>query len=94
MVEAHVSNGDFEASKVFAYVYIEHPVACPHLLVKQAMELACGAPAFRLAASSRGVGVMVFGDQEERERVVAMSPITFEGNRITVERHKEADNRF
>jgi hypothetical protein len=94
MVEAHLGNGNFEASKIFAYVYLEHVVHSPHLFVRQAMEQVCGAPAFRLAASSRGVGVMVFGDQETREQIVALSPIVFDGNTITVERHEEADNRF
>jgi hypothetical protein len=89
-----VGNGNFEASKIFAYVYLEHAVHSPHLFVRQAMEQVCGAPAFRLAASSRGVGVMVFGDQETREQIVALSPIVFDGNTITVERHEEADNRF
>jgi hypothetical protein len=94
MAEAHVGDGDYEAVKVFAYVYLEQPVYAPHLLVRRAMEQLCGAPAFSLAASSRGVGVMVFHSHEERERMVAQSPFHFEGNHIVVERHEETDNRF
>jgi hypothetical protein len=37
---------------------------------------------------------MVFATPEEREQVVMMSPINYDGNNITVERHEEADNRF
>lgn len=94
MVEAHVGDGEYEASKVFAYVYLEHAVHNPHLLVRRAMEQQCGAPPFSLAASARGVSVMVFGSHGEREWVVAQSPIHFEGNHIVVERHEEADNWF
>jgi hypothetical protein len=94
MAEAHVGDGDYEAAKVLAYVYLEEPVCAPYLLVRRAMEQLCGAPAFSLAASSRGVGVMVFHSHEERERLVAQSPFHFEGNHIVVERYEEADNMF
>lgn len=46
-----------------------------------------------LFASSRGIRVMAFTMLEVREQVVAMSPIHFDGNAITVERH-EAGNYF
>jgi hypothetical protein len=38
MVEAPVSNGNYEASRVFAYVYLEHAVHSTHLFIRQAME--------------------------------------------------------
>jgi hypothetical protein len=94
MAKAHVSNDNFKASWVLAYVYLENAVHSPHLLVRQAMEQVCGAPQFHLVASSRGVGIMVFATSEECEQVVTMSPINYDGNNITVERHKEADNCF
>jgi hypothetical protein len=94
MAEVHVSNGNYEASRVFAYVYLEHAVHNPDLFIRQAMEQACGAPAFHLAASSRGVGIKVFASQEVWEQVIALSLITHDGNTITVERDKEADNCF
>jgi hypothetical protein len=31
MVEAHVGDGEYEASKVYAYVYLEQVVHSPHL---------------------------------------------------------------
>lgn len=62
MVEAHVGDGEYEASKVYAYVYLEQVVHSPHLFIRQA----CGAPAFHLAASSRGIGIMVFRSHAER----------------------------
>jgi hypothetical protein len=37
---------------------------------------------------------MKFSSPEEREAIVALSPVGFEGNTITIERHEEADNRF
>lgn len=73
-MEAHVCNGEYEASRVYAYVYIEQAVHSPHLFIKQAMENVCGAPAFHLAASAHGIGIMVFGSPEAREQVVAQSP--------------------
>ena len=94
MAEAHVDNGDYDDARVFAYVYLEHAVHSPHLFIRQAMEQACDAPAFQLAASARGAGVMVFNTPKEREEVVARSPITHDGNTLTIERHEEADNRF
>jgi hypothetical protein len=94
MAEAHVDNGDYEDARVFAYVYLEHAVHAPHLFIRQDMEQAAGAPAFQLAASARGAGLMVFNTPEEREEIVAMSPIVHDGNRLTIERHEEADNRF
>jgi hypothetical protein len=94
MAEVHVSNGNYEASRVFAYVYLEHVVHSPHLFIRQAMEQACGAPAFHLAASSCEVGIKVFASLEVREQVIVLSLITHDGNTITVERHKEADNCF
>lgn len=94
MVEAHMGDGEYEASRVLAYVYLEHAVDSPHLFVRHAMKQACGAPTFCLTASARGVGIMVFDTPEAREQVVARSPIYHEGNTITVERHEEADNCF
>jgi hypothetical protein len=37
---------------------------------------------------------MRFNSLGEREAIIAMSPVTFEGNLLTIERHEEADNRF
>lgn len=89
-----MSDGNYEASRGFAYVYFGEAVHSPHLFIRRVMEQVCGAPSFTLAASARGVGIMVFGSPEARESVIAMSPINFEGNTISVERHEEAGNRF
>jgi hypothetical protein len=35
-----------------------------------------------------------FNSPEERDEIVAMSPVVYEDNSITIERHEEADNRF
>jgi hypothetical protein len=78
-----VSDGNFDTSKVFAYAYLAEASHSPHLYIRRTMEQVCGAPSF-----------MVFGSTEERESIVAMSPIAFEGNTIMVEWHEEADNRF
>jgi hypothetical protein len=94
MAEAHAGNGEFEDARAFAYVYLRDAMHAPHLFIRRAMEQACGAPAFQLAASARGVGIMKFNSAEERDAIVAMSPVAHEGNLITVERHEEADNRF
>jgi hypothetical protein len=94
MVEAHVGTGEFEEARCFAYVYLEHAVHYPHLFIRKAMELAAGAPAFKLAASARGAGLMIFDTPEERDEIIAMSPIAHDGNRLTLEKHEEADNRF
>ncbi|XP_066361476.1 uncharacterized protein [Miscanthus floridulus] len=94
MAEAHVSNENYEASRVYAYVHLEQAVHSPHLFIHYAMEQVCGAPPFHLAASSRGVGIMVFATMEAREHVVSMSPINYDVNTISVEPHEEADNRF
>ena len=67
MVEAHIGDGEYEASKVFAYVYLGEAVHSTHIFIPQAMEAACGALAFHLAASARGVGTMVFDTPEERD---------------------------
>jgi hypothetical protein len=58
------------------------------------MERVAGAPAFRLSASARGVGVIAFRTKEARDQAVAMSPITYCNNAITIEPHEAADNRF
>lgn len=76
MVEAHVGDSEYEASRVYAYVYLERAVHSPHLFIRQAMEQTCGAPAFHLAASSHGVGIMVFATPKVREQVVTRSPST------------------
>lgn len=94
LAEAHVGTGGFLEAKVFAYVYLREAVHAPHLFVRRAKEQACGAPVFQLAASPRVVGVMKFSSPEEREAIVALSPVGFEGNTITIERHEEANNRF
>lgn len=47
-MEVHVSDGAYEASKVYAYVYLVKAVHSPQLLVHQAMEQVCSAPPFRL----------------------------------------------
>jgi hypothetical protein len=94
MAEAHAGNGEFEDARAFAYVYLRDAMHAPHLFIRRAMEQACGAPAFQLAASARGVGIMKFNSAEERDAIVAMSPVAHEGNLITIERHEEADNRF
>lgn len=88
MAEAHVGNGNYEAAQVFAYVYLAEAVHSPHLFIRRALEQECGAPPFYLATSARGVGIMVFGNTEAREQVLARSPIVFEGNTISVERHE------
>jgi len=46
MVEAHVGDGEYEASRVYAYVYLGEAVHSPHLFIRQAMENACSAPGF------------------------------------------------
>jgi hypothetical protein len=94
MMEAHVGDGEYKASRVYAYVYLEQAVHSPHLFIRQAMEQACGGPTFHLAASSRGIGIMVFATLEVCEQVVARSPINYEGNTIVMEHHEEVDNRF
>jgi hypothetical protein len=94
MAEAHVCNGDFMDARAFAYVYLHDPMHVPHMFIHRTMEQACGAPAFQLAALARGVGLMRFNSPGEREAIIAMSPVTFEGNLLTIERHEEADNRF
>ena len=94
MVEAHVGIGDYDDARCFAYIYLRQAVHAPHLFIRKAMEQACGAPAFHLAASARGVGIMRFASPEERDEIVAMSPIHHDDNTLTVERHEEADNRF
>jgi hypothetical protein len=40
------------------------------------------------------MGVLEFDTPDDRERMVQRSPICFDGNIITVQRHEEADNRF
>jgi hypothetical protein len=40
------------------------------------------------------VPVSWFNSPEERDEIVAMSPVVYEDNSITIERHEEADNRF
>jgi hypothetical protein len=94
MAEAHVCNGDFMDARAFAYVYLHDPMHVPHMFIHRTMEQACGAPAFQLAALARGVGLMRFNSPGEREAIIAMSPVTFEGNLLTIERHEEVDNRF
>jgi hypothetical protein len=94
MAEAHVDNGDFDDARCLAYVFLEHAVHSPHLFIRQAMEQAAGAPPFQLAASARGAGLMIFNTPEERDEIVAKSPISHDGNRLVVSRHEEADNRF
>jgi hypothetical protein len=94
MAEAHVGNGDFEDARAFAYVYLCDVLHAPHVFICRAMEQACGATAFQLAASPRGAGIMRFNSPEERDEIVAMSPVVYEDNSITIERHEEADNRF
>jgi hypothetical protein len=69
MAEAHVGNGDFEDARAFAYVYLRDAVHAPHMFIRRAMEQACGAPAFQLAASPRGAGIMVqLARREGRDR--------------------------
>jgi hypothetical protein len=94
MAEAHVDNGDYDDARVYAFVYLEHAAHTPHLFIRQAIEQAAGAPAFQLAASARGAGIMVFNTPEERDQLVARSPFTHDANTLTIERHEEVDNRF
>lgn len=65
--EVHVSDGTYEDSEMYTYVYLVEAIHSPQLLVRQAMEQVCGVPPFRRAASSCGVGVMVFATLEVRE---------------------------
>jgi hypothetical protein len=34
MVEAHVGDSEYEASRVYAYVYLEQAIHSPHLFVR------------------------------------------------------------
>lgn len=60
MVEAHLSNGDYQDSLRMAYVYLQDPMHDLLMFMHRAMELMVVAPAFRLSASGRGVNVMAF----------------------------------
>jgi hypothetical protein len=94
MVEAHLCNGDYNDSLRKAFIYLEHAVPDPLAFVRRAMEAVVGAPAIRLAASGRGVGVMIFHTKEAPDQAVTASPIGYEHNSISIEPHEEADNRF
>jgi hypothetical protein len=94
LVEVHTDDGDYEDSKVFAYVDLERDLHNLFPFIREAMERRCSAPAFRFTAASRGVGVMVFDSVAEREHVVGMSPIHYDDNVIKLVRHEEAENRF
>lgn len=94
MVEAHMSNGDYQDSLRMAYVYLQDAMHDLLAFVRRAMELMVGAPAFRLSASGRGVSVMAFHTKEARDQAVAMSPIALDNNSVIIEPHEAADNRF
>lgn len=93
-MEVHVRDGNFEKAKVYAHVELEYLVHSSFLFIRVAMELCCGAPSFNMVAGPRGAGVMVFDTPETRERIVGMSPILYDGNAITNEKHEEADDHF
>jgi hypothetical protein len=50
------------------YVHLDHLVHSPTSFIHE-VECHCGAPLFRLAASSHDASVMVFESAVERERV-------------------------
>lgn len=76
------------------YVHLDHLVHSPTSFIHEVMECHCGAPLFRLAASSHDAGIIWCLNRRLSEKgFLSMCTIALEGNSLWLERHQEVDNR-
>ncbi|CAN6381614.1 unnamed protein product [Urochloa humidicola] len=94
IAEVHMSSVDMAPSRRLAYAFIEPACADPGRFIRSALEQCAGDPPVRLAPSSHGAMMLVFGHQHFRETVIRGGPIDLDGSRLTLVRHEEADFRI
>lgn len=84
---------DMEPSRRLAYAFVEPAHADPGLYIRLPLEQRGGDPPIRLAPSSYGSMMVVFGHPYFREAAIRRGPIHFDGHVLSLERHEEADFR-
>ena len=84
---------DMEPSRRLAYAFVEPACADPGLFIRRALERRSGDPPVRLAPSSHGTMMVIFGHPFFREVTLQRGPIDMGGHRLRLVRHEEADFR-
>ncbi|CAN6335960.1 unnamed protein product [Urochloa humidicola] len=91
--EVHMPTVDMEPSRRLAYAFVHPPCADPGNFIRVALERHGGDPPVRLAASSYGTMMVVFGHPHFRETVLRRGPIELDGHTLRMERHEESQFR-
>ncbi|CAN6334113.1 unnamed protein product [Urochloa humidicola] len=93
ITEVHMPYVDMEPSRRLAYAFVEPACTDPGFFIRIALEQRGGDPPVRLAPSSYGTMMVVFGHSYFRETTIRRGPLTLDGYTLRLERHEEADFR-
>ncbi|KAG2612480.1 hypothetical protein PVAP13_4KG211210 [Panicum virgatum] len=77
-----------------AFAFTEPPATAPAHVVRRTLQTHGVNPRVRLAPSSRGSQLLIFGDVHDRENTMMRAPLPFLDHTIMLERHNEINNRF
>ncbi|AQK93753.1 hypothetical protein ZEAMMB73_Zm00001d010260 [Zea mays] len=88
--------GDLLLKNRLAFAFLDNPAATPDIssFIDAALGSACPGIRVELLPSSRGVKLLRFANNSDRERLRALSPISFGGLSLSLERPEETSNRF
>jgi hypothetical protein len=94
--EAWLPQGDLLLKNRLAFAFLDNPAAIPDIsaFVGAALGSACPDIHVELLPSTRGVKLLRFDNNSDRERLRGLSPISFEGASLSLERPEETSNRF
>jgi hypothetical protein len=94
--EAWLPQGDLLLKNRLAFAFLDNPATIPDIsaFVGAALGSACPDIQVELLPSTRGVKLLRFDNNSDRERLRGLSPITFEGVSLSLERPEETSNRF
>ncbi|CAN6211719.1 unnamed protein product [Urochloa humidicola] len=91
--EVHMPTVDMEPSRRLAYAFVDPPCADPGQFIRIALERRGGDPPVRLAPSSYGTMMVVFGHAYFRESTLRRGPFHLDGHWLRFERHEDAEFR-
>ncbi|CAN6283000.1 unnamed protein product [Urochloa humidicola] len=93
ITEVHMPHVDMDSSRILAYAFVEPACADPSLFIRIALERHGGDPPVRLAPSSHGTMMVVFGHSYFRKTTICSGPINMDGHQLRLVRHEEAEFR-
>ncbi|KAI4974412.1 hypothetical protein ZWY2020_047692 [Hordeum vulgare] len=75
----------------FAFAHLRDAVHNPSGIIRQALQAVGGNPAFAIGGSWRGEACLTFSSHLERERVLSLGLLNYEGNVLSIEPVEDAE---